>query len=251
MLRQLGPAIRITTFFTVLTGLVYPGIVAGLTQMLFPHRANGSLIEVNGQVVGSSLIGQNFTKPEYFQPRPSAAGNGYDATASGGSNYGPTNQKLIDRVKASIETFRKDNPDYTGPIPADIVTTSASGLDPDISPESAEAQAPRVAKARGVPLEKVQQLVAQRTEGRTFGFLGEPRVNVLELNLALDRQFLMKSAAKPIASASTRTRQCHLCLDPSPASATARQSSIRRIVDLQKGAPSTRLGSHARLNPKV
>jgi potassium-transporting ATPase KdpC subunit len=198
MLRQLGPAIRFTVFFTVLTGLIYPGVVTGLTQMLFPHRANGSLIMVNGQVVGSALIGQNFTKPEYFEPRPSAAGNGYDATASGGSNYGPTNQKLIDRVKASVDQFRKDNPDYTGPIPADLVTTSASGLDPDISPASAEAQAPRVARARGVALEQVQQLVAQNTQGRTFGFLGEPRVNVLELNLALDRQFPVKSAgAKP------------------------------------------------------
>jgi potassium-transporting ATPase KdpC subunit len=194
MLRQLGPAIRFTVFFTVLTGLIYPGVVTGLTQMLFPHRANGSMVVVNGQVVGSSLIGQNFTKPEYFHPRPSAAGNGYDATASNGSQYGPTNQKLIDRVKASIDQFRKENPDYTGPIPADLVTASASGLDPDISPASAAAQVPRVAKARGVALEQVQQLVAQNTQGRTFGFLGEPRVNVLELNLALDQQFPTKSA---------------------------------------------------------
>jgi potassium-transporting ATPase KdpC subunit len=195
MLRQLGPAIRITIFFTILTGLIYPGVVTGLTQMLFPHRANGSLIVVNGQVVGSALIGQNFTRPEYFHPRPSAAGNGYDATASNGSQYGPTNQKLIDRVKASIDQFRKENPDYTGPIPADLVTASASGLDPDISPASAAAQAPRVSKARGLALDQVQQLVAQNTQGRTFGFLGEPRVNVLELNLALDRQFPTKSAA--------------------------------------------------------
>jgi len=198
MLRQLEPALRFTLFFTVLTGLVYPGVVTGLTQMLFPRRANGSLIVVNGQVVGSSLIGQNFTKPEYFQPRPSAAGNGYDASASSGSNYGPTNQKLSDRVKASIDQFRKDNPDYRGAIPADLVTASASGLDPDISPASAEAQAPRVAKARGIALEQVQQLVAQNTRGRTLGFLGEPRVNVLELNLVLDRQFPLKSTgAKP------------------------------------------------------
>ena len=194
MLRQLGPALRFTIFFTVLTGLVYPGVVTGLTQMFFPHRANGSMIEVNEQVVGSSLIGQNFTKPEYFQPRPSAAGNGYDATASTGSNYGPTNQKLIDRVKASIDQFRKNNPDYTGPIPADLVTASASGLDPDISPASALAQAPRVAKARGIALGVVQELIAQNTQGRTLGFLGEPRVNVLELNLALDRQFPLKSS---------------------------------------------------------
>ena len=195
MLRQLEPALRFTLFFTVLTGLVYPGVVTGLTQMLFPRRANGSLIVVNGQVVGSSLIGQNFTKPEYFQPRPSAAGNGYDASASSGSNYGPTNQKLSDRVKASIDQFRKDNPDYRGAIPADLVTASASGLDPDISPASAEAQAPRVAKARGIALEQVQQLVAQNTQGRTLRFLGEPRVNVLELNLALDRQFPLKSTS--------------------------------------------------------
>ena len=188
MLRQFGPALRITLFFTVLTGLIYPGAITALCQVLFHRQANGSLIEANGRVVGSSLIGQNFSKPEYFQPRPSAAGNGYDAAASSGSNYGPTSQKLVDRVKASVDQFRKDNPDYQGPIPADLVTASASGLDPDISPASAEAQAPRVAKARGLSLGQVQQLIAEHTEGRAFGFLGEPRVNVLLLNLALDRQ---------------------------------------------------------------
>jgi potassium-transporting ATPase KdpC subunit len=192
MLRQLGPAFRVTLFFTVLTGLIYPAAVTGLTQMFFPHKANGSLVTVNGETVGSSLIGQNFAKPEYFQPRPSAAGNGYDASASSGSNYGPTNQKLADRVKASVDQFRKDNPDYTGPIPADLVTASASGLDPDVSPASADAQAPRVAKARGASMAEVQQLIAEYTEGRSFGFLGEPRVNVLLLNLALDRQFPRK-----------------------------------------------------------
>src|SRR5215472_7556373 len=160
MWKQIGPAFRTTLVLTVLTGLIYPGVVTALCQLVFPDKANGSLVMANGQVVGSSLIGQNFTKPEYFQPRPSAAGNGYDATASAGSNYGPTNQKLIDRVKASIDQFRKDNPDYAGPIPADLVTASASGLDPDISPASAQAQAPRVAKARGVALEEVQQLIA-------------------------------------------------------------------------------------------
>jgi potassium-transporting ATPase KdpC subunit len=196
MWRQLGPAFRITLFFTILTGLIYPGVVTGLCQMFFTHQANGSLVAVNGQIVGSSLIGQNFTKPEYFQPRPSATGNKpYDPTASGGSNYGPTNQKLIDRVKASVDQFRKDNPDYTGPIPADLVTASASGLDPDISPASAEAQAPRVAKARGVSLAQIDGLIADHTEGRTLGFLGEPRVNVLMLNLALDRQFPRKEAS--------------------------------------------------------
>jgi len=188
MWRQLGPAFRMVLIFTILTGLGYPVLVTGLCQMLFPKKANGSLVMVNGQVVGSSLIGQNFTKPEYFHPRPSAAGSdGYDATQSQGSNWGPTNQNLINRVKASVEKFRKENPDYTGPIPADLVTASASGLDPHISPASAEAQAARVARARGISAQQVQQLIAEHTEGRTLGFLGEPRVNVLSLNLALDR----------------------------------------------------------------
>ena len=188
MWKQIAPAFRITLFFTVLTGLIYPGVVTGLCQLLFPSKANGSLVEVNGQAVGSSLIGQNFTRPEYFQPRPSSAGNdGYDASASTGSNYGPTNQKLIDRVKASVDKFRKENPHYRGPLPADLVTASGSGLDPHISPASAEAQAARIARVRGISLQKVQQLIAEHTEGRTLGFLGEPRVNVLNLNMALDR----------------------------------------------------------------
>ena len=189
MLKQLGPAFRMTLVMTALTGLIYPGVVTGLCQLLFHHRANGSLIYVNGQEIGSTLIAQGFTKPEYFHPRPSVAGNGYDPTASGGSNYGPTNQKLIDRMKASIDAFRKENPDYKGPIPADLVTTSASGLDPDLSPASAEAQAARVAKARGVSLDQVRQLIDQGTEGPTLGFIGEPRVNVLKLNLRLDQRF--------------------------------------------------------------
>ncbi len=192
MWRQFGPALRITLLFTILTGLIYPGIVTGLCQILFRHQANGSLLEMNGQTVGSSLIGQGFSKPQYFQPRPSAAGNGYDGSQSNGSQYGPTNQKLIDRVKASVDQFRKDNPDYTGPIPADMVTASASGLDPDISPASAEAQAPRVAKARGVSLQDLQRLIADHTTGRTLGLLGEPRVNVLLLNLDLDQKFPQK-----------------------------------------------------------
>jgi K+-transporting ATPase ATPase C chain len=190
MLKQFNPAIRITLFFTILTGIIYPGVVTGLCQLLFRNQANGSLVSVNGQVVGSSLLGQNFTKPEYFQPRPSAAG--YDPTASGGSNYGPTNQKLIDRVKASVEKFRKDNPDYSGPVPADLVTASASGLDPDLSPAAAEAQAARIAKSRGITLERVSDLVASSPQERQLGFLGERRVNVLELNLALDREFPRK-----------------------------------------------------------
>jgi K+-transporting ATPase ATPase C chain len=171
-----------------LTGLVYPAVVTGLCQLLFPRRANGSLVEVNGQLVGSALIGQNFAKPQYFHPRPSAAGDaGYDGLSSGGSNFGPTNQKLIDRVKASVEQFRKENPDYTGPIPADTVTASGSGLDPDISIASAVAQAARIARARGIPVERVLEIINSNAKGRTLGFLGEPRVNVLALNLDLDR----------------------------------------------------------------
>jgi len=187
---QLAPAFRFTLLMTVLTGLIYPGLVTGLCQLLFSRPANGSLVEVNGKIVGSALLGQNFSKPEYFHPRPSAAGNdGYDATASNGSNLGPTNQKLVDRMKADIEKFRKENPAYQGPIPADLLTTSASGLDPDVSPASALAQAPRVATERGVTLQQVQNLIARNSQVRTLGFLGEPRVNVLALNMELDRQF--------------------------------------------------------------
>src|ERR1700736_6130835 len=141
MWEQILPGLRIKLFMTIVLGVVYPLAMTGISQALFPRQSNGSLIKVGDKVIGSELIGQNFTKPEYFHPRPSAAGNdGYDATSSGGSNYGPTNQKLIDRVKASVEKFRKDNPNYKGPIPADLVTTSASGLDPHISPDSAQAQ---------------------------------------------------------------------------------------------------------------
>ena len=192
MLKQLGPAIRMMLVFTVLIGLIYPGVVTALCQLLFPAQANGSLVTSNGQVVGSLLIGQNFAMPEYFQPRPSAAGNGYDPTSSGGSNLGPTNQKLIDRVKASVDKFRQENPDFKGPIPADLVTASASGLDPDLSPASAMAQVSRIAKARGVVPERISELVASHVRGRTLGFIGEPRVNVFELNLALDSAFPRK-----------------------------------------------------------
>ena len=193
MWRQLLPGLRMTILLTILTGLVYPGIVTGLCQLIFPRQADGSLITKNGQVIGSSLIGQNFTRPEYFQPRPSAAGNdGYDPLASGGSNLGPTNKKLADRVKASVDAFRKDNPDFKGPIPADMMTTSASGLDPEVSPEAAAAQVPRVARARGASTDDVEHLVSQFTQGRDLGFLGEPRVNVLLLNLALDERFPLK-----------------------------------------------------------
>ncbi len=189
MWKQLGTAFRLVIVMTVLTGFFYPGVVTGLCQWVFPATANGSLIRLNGQVVGSSLIGQSFTKPEYFHPRPSAAGNGYDASNSGGSNYGPTNQKLIHRVKDSIAEFRKANPNYQGPIPADLVTSSASGLDPDISLASAEAQAARVAAARDVPLQDVLRFINRHTKMRKLGFLGDPRVNVLKINLALDQQF--------------------------------------------------------------
>jgi len=189
MLSHLLPAFRMITVMTVLTGLLYPAVVTGLAQAVFPSQAHGSLMTVNGKVVGSSLIGQNFAKPEYFHPRPSAAGStGYDASASSGSNYGPTNQKLIDRVKASVEQFRKENPEYTGPIPADAVTASASGLDPHISPANAEIQATRVAKARGIDVRSVTALVERSTEQPWLEFIGEPRVNVLQLNLALDQQ---------------------------------------------------------------
>jgi potassium-transporting ATPase KdpC subunit len=190
MWEQILPGLRIKIFLTIILGIAYPLVLTGISHAIFPHQANGSLITVNGKVIGSELIGQNFTKPEYFHPRPSVAGNdGYDPTASGGSNLGPTNQKLIDRVKASVDKFYKENPDYHGPIPSDLLTTSASGLDPDISPDSALAQAARVAKARGVPVDQVNQLVTKSTQPPTAGIFGEARVNVLKLNLALDESW--------------------------------------------------------------
>jgi K+-transporting ATPase ATPase C chain len=188
--RQLLIGLRMTLMLTILTGLLYPGLVTGICQVIFPNQANGSLILKNGHVIGSALIGQSFTRREYFQPRPSAAGNdGYDPTASGGSNLGPTSQKLADRVKSSIAQFRKDNPDFAGPIPADLVTASGSGLDPQLSPASISAQAPRVAVARGISINQIQQLASEFTEGRELGFLGESRVNVMRLNIALDERF--------------------------------------------------------------
>ena len=183
------PAFRITLVLTVLTGLIYPAVVTGVAQVLFPTQAHGSLVTGGGRVVGSSLIGQSFSKPEYVHPRPSAAGDkGYDAGASAGSNLGATNQKLIDRVKAAAEQYRKENPGYAGPIPADALTTSASGLDPHISPANADIQAARVAQARHVEVSRVRDLIAQATERPWLGFIGEPRVNVLMVNLALDEQ---------------------------------------------------------------
>ena len=178
-----------TLLLTIVTGLLYPGVVTGLCQVLFHDKANGSLIARKGQMIGSSLLAQNFAKPGYFHPRPSAAGSdGYDATASGGSNFGVTSQKLADRMKAAADQFHKDNPEYTGLIPADALTTSGSGLDPHISVANANAQAARVAKARGVAPHVIEGAIAAATEGRDLGFLGEPRVNVLQLNLALDQQ---------------------------------------------------------------
>jgi K+-transporting ATPase ATPase C chain len=242
MFKELGPGFRLTLIFTVLTGLLYPAVMTGVSELIFPNQANGGLVSVNGKVVGSSLIGQSFTKPEYFHPRPSAAGNGYDATASGGTNLGPTSAKLLhgttkmddkknevvdfdginlrivhycvdndlpyetsvpldkfkdphgdlDDVKL-IKAFNDDKAPLVftakAPIPQDAVTASASGLDPHISPANAETQAARVAKARGVSADQMKHLVAQFTEKADLGFLGEPRVNVLMLNIALDQRF--------------------------------------------------------------
>jgi K+-transporting ATPase ATPase C chain len=173
-----------TTVTTILLGLVYPLTITGLAQVLFPDKANGQLLQREGRVIGSRIIGQPFSGPEYFHSRPSAAGTGYDATASGGSNLGPTNRALVDRVAAEVTKLAAENPGK--PIPIDLVTTSASGLDPDISPAAVEFQIPRVARARGVSEEQVRRLVGQHTRSREWGMLGEPRVNVLELNLALD-----------------------------------------------------------------
>jgi potassium-transporting ATPase KdpC subunit len=173
-----------TLVTTVLFGVVYPLVVTGLAQFLFPTRANGELIERDGKIVGSHIIGQPFTSPWYFHSRPSAAGTGYDALASGASNLGPTNHQLIERVQAEAAKLATENPGQ--PIPVDMVTASGSGLDPHITPAAAEFQVPRVAQARGIPEDEVRVLVAAHTRGRDFGILGEPRVNVLELNLDLD-----------------------------------------------------------------
>src|ERR1700724_1231651 len=245
MIKELGPGLRLTLIFTILTGLFYPAVMTGMSELIFPRQSNGSLVTINGKAVGSSLIGQAFAKPEYVHPRPSAAGNGYDATASGGTNLGPTSAKLLhgttkmddkknevvdfdginlrivhycldndipyessvplDRFKDAngglndVKWIKAFNDDKTplvftpkAPIPADAVTASASGLDPHISPDFARAQAARVAKTRGIQVDQANQLVAQFTEGPDWGLLGEPRVNVLKLNLALDQQFPAK-----------------------------------------------------------
>lgn len=186
IVKQIYPAVAITVVLTVLLGIIYPLVVTGLAQVMFPTKASGSLIEKDGKVIGSSLIGQPFTGPGYFHSRPSAAGGGYDATASGGTNLGPTSQKLMDNVKTAADSLREENPGT--PIPIDMVTASASGLDPHITPAAAEFQVLRIAKERGMSEDDVRGLVREHTEGRQFGILGEPRVNLLELNLELDRR---------------------------------------------------------------
>jgi K+-transporting ATPase ATPase C chain len=188
MLRnQLRPAIALTFILIVMTGLIYPGIVTGLAQALFPRQANGSLVEAKGHVVGSALIGQQFSSAAYFHPRPSAAGSGYVGDSSSGTNKGPTDRKLADTlIAAAIDSAVMTDGAVKGHIPADMVTSSGSGLDPHISPATAEIQVARVARARGVPADRIRAIVAAHTEARQLGFFGEPRVNVLLLNLALD-----------------------------------------------------------------
>jgi potassium-transporting ATPase KdpC subunit len=180
-----GPALRFTLLTTLLLGIGYPLVVTGLASVLFPHQAAGSLIERNGQIIGSELLAQGFTSDRYFHPRPSAAGNGYDATASGGSNLAQSNAKLVQRIQGDIDRLDKENP--SAPVPIDLVTTSGSGLDPDITPDAAYFQALRIAKARSLSEQTVTQLIAQHVTGRQLGILGEPRVNVLALNLDLDK----------------------------------------------------------------
>jgi K+-transporting ATPase ATPase C chain len=197
MLREIRPAIVVLVALTLITGLAYPLAMTGIAQIVFPYQARGSLIERNGAVVGSELIGQQFDSDKYFHGRPSATTSPdpkdptktvpapYNAANSGGSNLGPSNKALIDRVKGDMDKLKAENP--STPVPADLVTTSASGLDPDISPDAAFFQVPRIAKSRNLPEERIRQLVEDHTDGRLFGFLGEPRVNVLKLNLALDQ----------------------------------------------------------------
>lgn len=190
MRRNLLVAVRFTLITTVVFGLLYPLVVTIFSQWIFPRQANGSLVVKDGKVIGSKLIAQAFTGDQYFHPRPSAAGSGYDPTSSSGSNLAPTNQALVTRVQQDVAKLQKENPGAA--IPADLVTTSGSGLDPDISPAAADFQIPRVAKARGISTEDLRRIVARHTQPRQLGLLGEPRVNVLELNLDLDASALLK-----------------------------------------------------------
>lgn len=196
MKKNLIIAVLMTIATTILLGIIYPLVVTGIAQMLFPHQANGQLIRRDGNVIGSRIIGQPFVGPGYFHSRPSAAGNGYDAANSGGTNLGPTNKKLIDRVSSDAARLHGENPNQ--PVPVDLVTTSASGLDPNITPAAALFQIPRVARERGVGEDRLRQLVLNHTEGRQLGILGEPRVNVLELNLDLDEHFREKKQAAAV-----------------------------------------------------
>lgn len=201
MKKNLLISLMMTIATTLLFGLIYPLVVTGLAQVLFPKKANGQLISRNGATVGSKIIGQGFSGPSYFHSRPSAAGNGYDAANSGGTNLGPTNQKLLDRVSADVAKAHVENPNH--PVPVDLVTTSASGVDPHITIAAAEFQLPRIAQTRQVSTEQIRELVMKHTEDRQFGMLGEPRVNVLELNLDLDEHF----PAGTRASVDTRAAQ--------------------------------------------
>jgi len=193
MKQNLKIAILMTIVTTVLLGVIYPLVVTGLAQVMFHDKANGQLLTRDGNIVGSRIIGQGFGGPGYLHSRPSAAGNGYDATNSNGSQYGPTNQKLIDRVNGDVARLHAENPSQ--PIPVDLVTASASGLDPDITPAAAEFQVPRLARERGVTEQQIRDIIQQHTVGRQLGFLGEPRVNVLEVNLELDQRFPMNKRA--------------------------------------------------------
>jgi potassium-transporting ATPase KdpC subunit len=215
MLRQLRPAIVSVLVFMIFTGLIFPSVITMIAKAIFPHQAGGSLISQNGKVIGSEIIGQNFTAPGYFHPRPSAAGSGYDATASGGTNLGPTSDKLINGIHKKLPDGKDDPSSFDGirdlaaayrkenglsgnaPVPPDAVTRSASGLDPHISPANAALQVARVARARELPQNQVEKLVAENTAGRQLGFLGEPAVNVLKLNIALDKAAPGKSGAAP------------------------------------------------------
>ena len=186
LLRHLAPAVLFTVVTVIAFGIVYPIVMTLIAEAIFPAQAGGAYVYKNGTAVGSDIVGQLWTKPQYFHGRPSAAGSGYDPTATGGTNLAPTSKKLIDSTKAALAALRKENPDATGPIPMDLVTSSASGIDPDISPQAAYYQAPRVAKVRGMTVNAVDAIIDANVQGRQLAFLGEPRVNVLALNLALD-----------------------------------------------------------------